>query len=94
MTTAAQLRAARALIGLSQSQLAELCGVPTPTIEKAETAGASPDAAAKIETALEAAGIVFMDAGASRDGGPGVRLRDGRSDETIPLEDLNASNDE
>jgi len=94
MTTSAQLRAARALIGLSQSRLAELSGLPTLTVDKAEGAGAPPDAVAKIAAALRAAGVVFIDAGASRDGGAGVRLRDGMSDETIPLDELNASNDE
>lgn len=97
MATAAQLRAARALIGLSQPQLAEQCGVSTMTIKRAEGAGAptpSPDALMKIEAALEAAGVVFMDGGSSREGGPGVRLRAGMSDETIALDELNASNDE
>jgi transcriptional regulator with XRE-family HTH domain len=95
-TTAAQLRAARALVGLSQPELAERSGVPTMTVEKAEGGAPtpSPDAIAKIKAVLEAAGVVFIDAGSTREGGPGIRLRDGMSDETIALDELNASNDE
>jgi hypothetical protein len=54
----------------------------------------SSEAIAKIKAALEAGGVVFMEAGSTPEGGPGVRLRTGRSDETISLDDLNASNDE
>ncbi|WP_374545275.1 hypothetical protein [Rhodoblastus sp.] len=97
MATAAQLRAARALIGISQPQLAERCGSSTMTIKRAEGAGVptpSLETIGKIKAALEAGGVVFMDAGSTREGGPGVRLRAGMSAETIALDDLNASNDE
>jgi hypothetical protein len=67
------------------------------TIKRAEGAGTpvpSSEAIAKIKAALEAGGVVFMEARSTPEGGPGVRLRTGRSDETISLNDLNASNDE
>ena len=74
MTTADQLRAARALKGLSQGELAEMVGVSTKTVKRAEGSGkpaASADAVAAIRAALEAAGVEFI---AENGGGPGVRL--------------------
>jgi transcriptional regulator with XRE-family HTH domain len=95
MVEAAQVRAARALIGLSQAKLAETAGVPVSTINAFETG--APDsianeAVAKIRIALETAGAVFIpkDGG----GGIGVRLREALEGEYIGWNDLNASNDE
>ena len=36
MISAAQLRAARALLGIDQRQLADLCGLSVPTIQRME----------------------------------------------------------
>ncbi|MGO8655164.1 helix-turn-helix domain-containing protein, partial [Rhizobium ruizarguesonis] len=36
MITAAQMRAARALLGIDQRQLAELAGISVPTIQRME----------------------------------------------------------
>jgi predicted transcriptional regulator len=36
MITAAQLRAARAVLGIDQRDLAELCGISLPTIQRME----------------------------------------------------------
>ena len=95
MVEAAQVRAARALVGLSQTKLAEKAGVPVSTINELETG--APDsianeAADKIRIALETAGAVFIpkDGG----GGIGVRLREALEGEYIGWNDLNASNDE
>ena len=96
MVEAAQIRAARALIGCSQAKLAEAAGVPVSTINALETG--APDSIAnealdKIRGALEAAGAVFIpkdDGG----GGIGVRLREALEGEYIGWDDLNASNDE
>jgi transcriptional regulator with XRE-family HTH domain len=95
MVEAAQVRAARALIGWSQAKVAEAAGVPASTINKFETG--APDRIAneevdKVRAALEAAGAVFIpkDGG----GGIGVRLREALEGEYIGWNDLNASNDE
>lgn len=75
MTTAAQLRAARALTGLSQPEVAALCGLSTMTVKRAEGAGspaASSDAVTKIRAALEAEGVEFIP---ENGGGAGVRLK-------------------
>ena len=95
MVEAAQVRAARALIGWSQTKLGEAAGVPASTINELETG--APDSIAneavdKIRIALETAGAVFIpkDGG----GGIGVRLREALEGEYIGWNDLNASNDE
>jgi transcriptional regulator with XRE-family HTH domain len=94
MIEAAQVRAARALIGWSQAELAEAAGVSVSLVDRFE-AGA-PDsipaeAVAKMRTALESAGVAFIP---KNGGGAGVRLRKGREAEYLGWDDLNASNDE
>lgn len=74
MTTPEQLRAARALIGLSQGELAERVGVSSMTIKRAEGAGQpvpSQETVAKIKAVLEAFGVLFI---AENGGGHGVRM--------------------
>ena len=80
MLTAAQLRAARALLGIDQRQLAELSGLSVPTIQRMEASEAvirgNVDSLMKLIGALDAAGIEFLAEGAtSRAGGRGVRLK-------------------
>ena len=94
MTEPAQVRAARALIGWSQAQLAEAASVPLSTVERIE--GGQPDsipaeAMTKLRAALESAGVAFIP---KNGGGAGVRLRKGREAEYLGWDDLNASNDE
>lgn len=80
MTTSDQLRAARAMLGLSQEQIASAAEVSTMTVKRAEGSGqppASDRAVAAIRAALEAAGVEFI---AENGGGAGVRLRKGKVD--------------
>ena len=71
-----QLKAARALIGWSQEELALAADVSLPTIKRLEAAegllAGRETTAHKIRSALEKAGIEFID---ENGGGPGVRLR-------------------
>ena len=80
MITAAQLRAARVLLGVDQRQLAELSGLSVPTIQRMEASEAmvrgNVDSLVKLITALDSAGIELIDEGAvSNAGGRGVRLK-------------------
>ncbi len=80
MISAAQLRAARALLGISQRELADAAGVSVPTIRRMEasegTVRANVDTLMKIINALGAAGIELIAEGdASPSGGRGVRLK-------------------
>jgi transcriptional regulator with XRE-family HTH domain len=95
MAEAAQVRAARALIGWSQSKLADMAGVPVSTINEFETGAAdhlADEAIDKLRAALEAAGVVFIPKNGG--GGMGVRLHEPLEGEYIGWNDLNASNDE
>ncbi len=79
MITAAQLRAARALLGIDQRQLAERSGLSVPTIQRMEASDGvirgNVDSLMKLISALEAAGIELLGEGAiSEGGGRGVRL--------------------
>ena len=81
MLTAAQLRAARALSGIDQRQLAEKSELSVPTIQRMEASDGvirgNVDSLMKLIGALEALGIVLInDGAASTGGGRGVRLRE------------------
>jgi transcriptional regulator with XRE-family HTH domain len=73
--TPAQCRAGRALINLSQQQLADAAGVGVVTVRQFETGAAEPRRSTLdvLRRALEAAGVLFVDQNGA---GPGVRLRD------------------
>lgn len=77
MITPAQIRAARALIGWKQTDLATAAGVSEMSIKNIERGITDPRVSTlmAMQRALESAGVVFLDEGANRDGGPGVRLR-------------------
>ena len=82
MITAAQLRAARALIGIDQRRLAELSGLSVPTIQRMEASEGvirgNVDSLMKLIDALDAAGIELIAEGVvSAGGGRGVRLKKG-----------------
>lgn len=80
MITAAQLRAARALLGIDQRTLAGLAGVSVPTIQRMEASDGlvrgNVDSLTKVLAALEGAGVELIgDGSASPVGGRGVRLK-------------------
>ena len=82
MITAAQLRAARALLGLDQRRLAELSGLSVPTIQRMEASEGvirgNVESLMKLIGALDAAGLELIAEGAvSAQGGRGIRLKTG-----------------
>ncbi len=82
MITAAQLRAARALAGMDQRALAEASGLSLPTIQRMEASEGvirgNVDSLMKLIAALDAAGVLLINDGASSaSGGRGVRLKAG-----------------
>lgn len=83
MITAQQMRAARALIGIDQRQLAELAGVSVPTIQRMEASDGQVrgvvDTLVKVIAALEDQGVELIGENAPSTGtGRGVRLRESR----------------
>ena len=79
MITAAQLRAARALVGMDQRALAAASGLSLPTIQRMEASEGvirgNVDSLMKLIAALEAAGVELINDGAvSEKGGRGIRL--------------------
>jgi predicted transcriptional regulator len=83
MITAAQMRAARALLGLDQKKLAELAGVSLPTIQRMEASEGNVrgmvDTLTKVVEALNEAGVELIGENARSEGsGRGVRLRRAR----------------
>ena len=78
MVTAAQIRAARALLRWSSQTLATESGLSLPTIQRMEAATGVPPSLSKnleaVENALKKAGIVFI---SENGGGVGVRFRSG-----------------
>ncbi len=80
MITAAQLRAARALLGIDQKTLAEMAGVSVPTIQRMEASQGNVrgvvESLTKVVEALNLAGVDLIGEEAhSLTGGRGVRLK-------------------
>jgi len=85
MITSAQLRAARALLGLDQKQLAELSGLSLPTIQRMEGSDdmirGNVESLTKLLTALNKAGIELIGENTPSMGtGRGVRLLRGKEE--------------
>lgn len=77
MITGRQISAARALLGKTQSEIAEFANISVPTLKRmegseGEAAGGKNNVLA-VKAVLESAGIIFIDQNGQ---GPGVRLRD------------------
>ena len=90
MLSSAQLRAARALAGLDQKQLAEKAGLSVPTIQRMEASEGvirgNVDSLMKIVTALDQAGVeLIADGSVSTSGGRGVRLKSPIAPNTAPF---------
>lgn len=80
MISSGQLRAARALLGIDQRQLADIAGLSVPTIQRMEASDGvirgNVDSLMKLIGALEASGIeLIADGAASPEGGRGIRLK-------------------
>jgi len=80
MITGPQMRAARALLGIDQRELAERSGLSLPTIQRMESSDGvirgNVDSLMKLVDALATAGIELIGEGASsQGGGRGVRLK-------------------
>ena len=81
MITAAQLRAARALLGVDQRTLAEMAGVSLPTIQRMEASRGNVrgvvETLTKIVDALDGAGVELIgNEQPSQGRGRGVRLKE------------------
>ena len=91
MITAAQLRAARVLLGIDQRRLAELSGLSVATIQRMEASETmirgNVDSLVRLIAAFEAAGIEMIDEGAvSNSRGRGVRLKFKRGSAKTPVD--------
>ena len=74
------MRAARALLGMDQRELAQRCHLSLPTIQRMEASGGvvrgNVDSLMKLVDTLAASGIELIGEGAaSSGGGRGVRLK-------------------
>ena len=82
------MRAARALLGIDQKQLAEISGVSLPTIQRMEASEGNVrgviDTLTKVVEALDRAGVELIGENAmSSGGGRGVRLKASRPAGTL-----------
>jgi transcriptional regulator with XRE-family HTH domain len=89
MITAAQLRAARALLGIGQAELAERAGLSVPTIQRMEASIGDVrgivDTLVKVVRALDEFGVELIGENAPSAGvGRGVRLKSVPSTASAP----------
>jgi transcriptional regulator with XRE-family HTH domain len=91
--TPVQIKMARAAVGWGVRELAKKAGITANTVTRIENGSdAKQSTIETIRRALEAAGVEFTNGDA-----PGVKLRKGPIGDpsaTIPVKDLNTSNDE
>lgn len=91
MITGAQIKAARALLGIDQKELARLSGVSLPTIQRMESSDgivrAVVDSLEKVVNAINEAGVELITVGARSEGtGRGVRLLDRHPASKLPVD--------
>lgn len=76
MITGVQIKCARSALQWTAATLAERCGIAPKTVRRIEAVDGIPNTTvgtlAKIQSALEAAGIEFI---GTPDDGPGIRIR-------------------
>lgn len=74
-----QIRAGRALVSITQADLAARAGISTTGLNNIERGSSDPKAStlAAIEKALVDAGVIFLGEGETTTGGHGVRLASG-----------------
>lgn len=96
MITAAQIRGARAMTGMTVNELADASQLSVSQIETIERHAEADDAnaVAAIRTVLEARGILFLASGSQEAGGAGLRLREWDGGDGTRPENLNATNDD
>ena len=77
MITPAQIRAARALLGWRQADLAKASGISEIAIKNIERDHTDPKATTltAIQGAFLKAGVIFLDPNDPRNGGHGVRFK-------------------
>lgn len=77
MITPAQFRAARAMIGWRQADLAAASGVSEISIKNIERGATDPRSSTlqALQAAFTKVGVVFLEPGGTRGGGPGVRMK-------------------
>jgi len=96
MLTTSQLRAARALIGITVDELSGATGVSAETILSIEGSSGSADeeTSDRLKRMFESRGVVFVAAGQQDSSGEGVRLHRWGADEGIKPDNLNSANDD
>jgi transcriptional regulator with XRE-family HTH domain len=85
--SSAQIRAARALLGIDQRKLAELSGLSVPTIQRMEASEGNVrgvvETLTRVVEAFDRAGVVLIGENAtSSGGGRGVRFKDAKPPNT------------
>lgn len=77
MITAAQIKAARALVGMTQEDIAKATQLSAQTIKRMESVGTERSTAGNVEAVkkvLQTSGVIFLADGEETGGGAGVRL--------------------